>query len=119
MHARKTGSLMRAAACAGAIMAGGSSAHVAAIDCFAAELGLAFQIVDDVLDMESSSTVLGKTAGKDRLNGKPTYPAMFGLERSRALAAACVERAQDALRQSNLCDERLMPIAHWTIARCC
>jgi geranylgeranyl pyrophosphate synthase len=117
MHARKTGSLMRAAACAGAIMAGGNAEQVAAIDRFAAELGLAFQIVDDILDVEGTSGVIGKTAGKDHQAGKPTYPAIFGLPQSRDLASACVERAQQALLECDLLDPRLMSIAQWAVQR--
>jgi len=97
MHARKTGALIRASALAGAIMAGGDASQVDAIGRYAAELGLAFQIIDDILDVEGASTALGKTAGKDAAAGKPTYPALFGLDQSRALAAACVERALQAL----------------------
>ncbi len=87
MHARKTGALIRAAAVAGAIMGGGSDAHVQAINQFALDLGLVFQIVDDILDVEGASDELGKTAGKDAAADKPTYPALFGLDASRALAA--------------------------------
>jgi geranylgeranyl diphosphate synthase type II len=117
MHARKTGSLIRAAAVAGAVMAGGDTCQVAAIDRFAAELGLAFQIVDDILDEEGTSDMLGKTAGKDRAHGKLTYPVTFGLQRSRASAAACAERAQQALRAANLADDRLLQLAQWMITR--
>jgi geranylgeranyl pyrophosphate synthase len=97
MHARKTGALMRAAAAAGAVMAGARDLHLAAIERFASELGLAFQIVDDILDVEGASRDLGKTAGKDAAAGKPTYPALYGLEASRAMAAGCIERALAAL----------------------
>src|SRR6188768_4192573 len=72
MHARKTGALIRASAQTGAILAGGDVTVVAAIDDYARELGLAFQIIDDVLDVEGSSASLGKTAGKDAAAGKPT-----------------------------------------------
>ena len=119
MHARKTGSLVRAAGVAGAIMVGGDSPQIAAIDRFAAELGLAFQIIDDILDEESPSDILGKTAGKDRAQGKLTYPMVLGLERSRALATACVERAHDALQAANLAPGRLMPLAFRMIGRTC
>jgi geranylgeranyl pyrophosphate synthase len=118
IHARKTGSLMRAAAVSGAIMAGGSTAQVAAVDRFAAEMGLAFQIVDDILDVAGTAGVVGKTIGKDRAQHKATYPAMFGVERSRQLAVACVERAEQALLTAGLATELLAPMAHWTIARC-
>jgi geranylgeranyl diphosphate synthase type II len=97
MHARKTGALIRASALAGAIMAGAAAPQLDAIGRYAAELGLAFQIVDDILDVEGASSALGKTAGKDAAAGKPTYPALFGLAASRAMAAACIERALQAL----------------------
>ena len=70
-------------------MAGGSEAQVAAVDRFASEVGLVFQIVDDILDVEGAADQLGKTAGKDAADDKPTYPALFGLE---AVAARCVRR---------------------------
>ena len=84
MHAMKTGALIRASAVAGAIMAGGSEAQVAAVDRFASEVGLVFQIVDDILDVEGAADQLGKTAGKDAADDKPTYPALVGLEQSRS-----------------------------------
>ena len=99
MHARKTGALMRASAAAGAVMAGAGEAHLTAIEHFASELGLAFQIVDDILDVEGASRDLGKTAGKDAAAGKPTYPALYGLEASRGMAAGCVDRALVALAE--------------------
>ena len=79
MHARKTGALIRAAAVAGAVMAGGDGAMETAVDAWASEVGLAFQIVDDVLDVEGAAADIGKTSGKDAAAGKPTYPALFGL----------------------------------------
>ncbi len=116
MHARKTGALIRASAVTGAILAGGSTAVVAAIDDYARELGLAFQIVDDVLDVEESSASLGKTAGKDAAAGKPTYPALYGIAESKRLAAACVARATAALDRERI-GGRLAEIATWTLAR--
>ena len=86
---------------AGAIMAGADADGRRAIDRYATEVGLAFQIVDDILDVEGSAAELGKTAGKDAADGKPTYPALFGLERSRALAAECIgARARRARRRA-------------------
>jgi geranylgeranyl pyrophosphate synthase len=117
MHARKTGAIIRAAAVAGAVMGGASEAIVAAIDRYAAEIGLAFQIVDDVLDVEAGSDALGKTAGKDAAAGKPTYPALFGLPRSRELAAACLERAKAHLASVGLDGSHLAGIADWIVAR--
>jgi geranylgeranyl pyrophosphate synthase len=117
MHARKTGALIRASALSGAIMAGGDEASMAAIDCYAAEIGLAFQIVDDILDVEAASETLGKTAGKDAAAGKPTYPALFGIEQSRAMAAACLDRAEAALADVELSQTHLAGIARWVIDR--
>jgi geranylgeranyl diphosphate synthase type II len=117
MHARKTGALIRAAAVAGAIMGGGSDRAVAAIDAAAADFGLAFQIVDDVLDVEGASKELGKTAGKDAAAGKPTYPSLYGLERSRHMAADCLARAEATLNEAGLLDSRLLEIGRWIVTR--
>jgi geranylgeranyl diphosphate synthase type II len=116
MDARKTGALIRAAACAGAVMAGGSDAAVEIIDRFATELGLAFQIVDDILDVESTPETIGKTPGKDAGAGKPTYPALFGLDTSRRLARECVERARNLLAAAGI-GGRLPEIADWVVGR--
>ena len=122
MHARKTGALIRAAAAAGGVMAGAGDAHLAALEGFASELGLAFQIVDDILDVEGASHDLGKTTGKDAAAGKPTYPALFGLETSRTMAADCVERALAALAEPAAAGlpplaGHLPAIAHWVTGR--
>ena len=117
MHARKTGALIRASALCGAIMAGGDETRLAAIDRYAAEIGLAFQIVDDILDVEAGSDTLGKTAGKDAAAGKPTYPALFGVGPSRAMAAACLGRATAALAEVDLAQTHLAAIARWVVDR--
>ncbi len=116
MHARKTGALIRASAAAGAVMAGATEAQLQAIERFASELGLAFQIVDDILDVEGASHSLGKTAGKDAAAGKPTYPTLFGLEASRRMAADCVGRALGALEAGHL-HGQLPAIATWVTSR--
>jgi geranylgeranyl pyrophosphate synthase len=117
MHARKTGALIRAAATVGAVMAGADERTVGAIDRYATELGLAFQIVDDILDVEGTAADLGKTAGKDAAVAKPTYPALFGLDRSRTLAAECGQRAHAALDSSGFLDTHLAAIADWVVNR--
>ena len=117
MHRRKTGALIRAAANAGAVMGGGSDAHIEAVDGAASELGLAFQIVDDILDVEGASKDLGKTAGKDAAAGKPTYPALYGLDRSKRMAAECLERAQATLESVPLAGSRLLEIGRWIVER--
>jgi geranylgeranyl diphosphate synthase type II len=116
MHARKTGALIRAAAVMGAVTAGADASATAAIDRYARELGLAFQIIDDVLDVEGSDAALGKTAGKDAASGKPTYPSLYGIEQSRRLAAACIERAKAALDAEGI-EGRLGEIAEWSLGR--
>ena len=117
MHARKTGALIRASAVSGAIMGGGTRNQIDGIDRAAAEFGLAFQIVDDILDVEGVATTLGKTAGKDAAAGKPTYPALYGLEASRRMAVECLERAEAALRLATVEDDRLLAIGEWIVNR--
>jgi geranylgeranyl diphosphate synthase, type II len=116
MHARKTGALIHASAVTGAIMAGAGDELVNAIDAYATDVGLAFQIVDDILDVEGDPASLGKSAGKDAAASKPTYPALFGLERSRRLAAECLERAHASLAGARV-GGQLGAIADWVVAR--
>jgi geranylgeranyl diphosphate synthase type II len=117
MHGRKTGALIRAAAVAGAIMGGGSEDAIAAVDEYGRHVGLAFQIVDDILDVEGDTKDIGKTAGKDAKAGKPTYPSTFGLDESRRLAARRHDDAIAALRTAGLHESRLTDIAAWVIKR--
>lgn len=91
IHRAKTGALLRASVRMGAIYAEANDADLAALTEFGEHIGLAFQIVDDILDIEESSESLGKTAGKDIAQQKTTFPAVYGLEESRRMAAA--ERA--------------------------
>jgi len=116
MHARKTGALIRAAAVSGAMIVGADDALVAAVDYYAQEVGLAFQIVDDILDVEGSAADLGKTAGKDAAAGKPSYPALHGIEQSRRLAVDCVARAKATLDAAGL-QGRLTELAEWSLTR--
>ncbi len=117
MHARKTGALIRAAAVAGAIMAGGTDESIGAVEEYGRHLGLAFQIIDDILDVEGDAKGLGKTAGKDAKAGKPTYPSIYGLDASRTLAAERHESALGALETVGLRHSRLADIASWVIKR--
>ena len=95
LHALKTGALLRASVRMGALAAGVDAATMARLDAFADALGLAFQVRDDLLDVEGDSAALGKTAGKDAAQAKATFPALLGLEGSRTrlaeLAAAMTE----------------------------
>jgi geranylgeranyl diphosphate synthase, type II len=116
MHARKTGALLRASAVAGAVMAGAPPEVLAAIAAYGTHVGLAFQIVDDILDVEGASAVLGKTAGKDAAAGKPTYPALYGIDESRRRAETSVDRALEAIAGVNVSGQ-LPAIARWVVAR--
>jgi geranylgeranyl pyrophosphate synthase len=117
MHSKKTGALIRAAATSGAIIAGAAEDAVAAVDRYAGDLGLAFQIIDDILDVEGDAGQLGKTTGKDAADEKPTYPAMFGVDRSRALASECIARAHATLEETRLSNGWLPQIADWILNR--
>jgi geranylgeranyl diphosphate synthase type II len=116
MHARKTGALIQGSALAGAVMAGASPTQQTAISTYSEALGLAFQIVDDILDVEGAAENLGKTVGKDAAAGKPTYPALFGLDESRRLAANSGARALGALTDAGLVGQ-LPAIVRWVIDR--
>ncbi|MGH9254391.1 MAG: polyprenyl synthetase family protein [Vicinamibacterales bacterium] len=117
MHARKTGALIRAAAVAGAVMGGSDDRGVAVIDAAATEFGLAFQIIDDILDVEGAPATLGKTSGKDAAAGKPTYPALHGVDTARRMAVECLGRAEHHLRSADLANSRLMDIGRWIVGR--
>jgi geranylgeranyl pyrophosphate synthase len=117
MHAMKTGALIRAAAVSGAIIGGGSGAQVTAIGAAAREFGLAFQIVDDILDVEGDAASIGKTPGKDAAAGKQTYPALYGVAQSRRMASDCLGRAEAALAGAGLADSWLLGIGRWIVNR--
>jgi len=97
IHRHKTAALIRASLRVGALLAGGDGKAVAAIGEAGSDLGLAFQIVDDILDVEGSLEELGKTAGSDERKQKATYPALHGLEASRRQAKMLIERAKQRL----------------------
>ncbi|SFK28346.1 polyprenyl synthetase family protein [Lysobacter sp. cf310] len=97
LHALKTGALIRAAVRMGALCGGADAAALDALDRYAHALGLAFQVRDDILDVEGSSATLGKTAGKDAAQDKATFPALIGLDGSRARLDALLETMHTAL----------------------
>ncbi|MBD9479762.1 polyprenyl synthetase family protein [Pseudoxanthomonas sp. PXM02] len=97
MHALKTGALIRAAVRMGALAGGADDGTLARLDDFASALGLAFQVRDDILDIEASSAQLGKTAGKDVAQAKSTYPALLGMEGAKAKLAELDARMREAL----------------------
>lgn len=95
IHENKTGKLLTASAVVGGILAGASDQKLAALHRYGHATGLAFQIVDDLLDVEGSAATLGKTAGKDVAQGKLTYPALIGVEQAREEAARLLQVAVD------------------------
>jgi geranylgeranyl diphosphate synthase type II len=117
IHTRKTAALIRVALCAGARLAGASSAAVAAISAAGEKLGLAFQIVDDILDVEGSLAELGKTAGSDERKKKVTYPAHYGIEASRKRAHELREQAKLALAPLGAAAQPIRALADFIVAR--
>jgi geranylgeranyl diphosphate synthase type II len=117
IHRAKTGALLRASVRMGGICAGGTAAQVEALSNYGEHVGLAFQIVDDILDVEQSSEALGKTAGKDAAQGKITFPAVYGLEDSRRMAQAECARAHEALAPFGERAQRLHDIADLIVYR--
>jgi geranylgeranyl diphosphate synthase type II len=117
IHRAKTGALLRASVRMGGICAGANEQQAAALSSYGEHVGLAFQIVDDILDVEESSESLGKTAGKDAAQGKITFPAVYGLENSRRMAHEECERAHEALRLFGERAQRLREIADLIVER--
>jgi len=118
MHIHKTGALIRAAALLGARCGSGLEAgELARVDGFAKSIGLAFQVVDDVLDAESSTATLGKTAGKDAKANKPTYVSAMGLSRARELASELRQQALDAVGDFGPRAQRLRELADFIVLR--
>jgi geranylgeranyl diphosphate synthase, type II len=117
IHRRKTGALLGVSLRLGAIAAGAGEPQLAALSVYGRELGLAFQIVDDVLDVTSTADALGKTAGKDAAAGKSTYPGLYGVEGARALAAGRAGRAVTALRRAGVHAPELEALARFVLTR--
>src|SRR5271156_2934576 len=117
IHRAKTGALLRASLRMGAIYAGATADELAALSEFGERVGLAFQIIDDVLDVEESSEKLGKTAGKDIAQQKITFPAVYGLDRSRQMAEEERLAAHLALRPLDERAKRLRELADFIVHR--
>jgi geranylgeranyl diphosphate synthase type II len=117
IHRAKTGALLRASVRMGAIYAGASDDELTALSEYGEHIGLAFQIVDDVLDIEESSENLGKTAGKDAAQQKITFPVVYGLERSREMAEEERLAAHTALSIFDHRADRLRQIADFVVQR--
>jgi geranylgeranyl diphosphate synthase type II len=117
IHRAKTGALIRVSVVAGGVYAGANADDVARLDRFGRKAGLAFQIVDDVLDMTVDSAQLGKTAGKDQATEKATWPAVYGIEQSEHDAAQLIEEAFAALDPYGPRADGLKSIARYLVQR--
>ena len=117
IHRAKTGALLRASVRMGAIFAGAADGQLRALSAYGEHIGLAFQIVDDILDVEMPSEALGKTAGKDEKQHKITFPAVYGLERSREMAEEERLLAHGALARFDARAERLRELADHIVSR--
>lgn len=117
IHRAKTAALIRASAVSGALTGHAAEDDLARIGQFGERIGWAFQVVDDILDVEQSSAELGKTAGKDARQKKATYPALYGLEASRRMADRLASEALEELQTYGDTAERLRELARFLVTR--
>jgi farnesyl diphosphate synthase len=117
MHSMKTGAMLQASVLLGGIVAGASSTVRNGLEEYAQAVGLAFQVVDDILDVTADTATLGKTAGKDAADNKPTYVSILGMDGSRELLGALNEQAQLALRPLGPAAARLTQLADYIVGR--
>jgi geranylgeranyl diphosphate synthase type II len=117
IHRSKTAALIRASVVAGALAGGAEQPDITRLIGFGENIGWAFQVVDDLLDVEESSAALGKTAGKDQAQHKATYPALFGLDKSRAFAADLESKALAELDGYGERAARLRQVGEFLVAR--
>ncbi len=117
IHSRKTGALITASVQAGAVLGKSTPAQFEALSRYGIQVGLAFQIIDDLLNVEGSAAQLGKAAGSDAARSKATYPALFGLERTRAKAEEAVQEALAALEDFDERAAMLRDLAQYILCR--
>ncbi len=117
IHSRKTGALIRASVLSGAILAGATPDQVRALDTYSTQIGLAFQIVDDILNETGDPATLGKSTQSDRERGKATYPRLFGLDESQYHAELAVQSALESLAEFDQRADPLRWLANYTLLR--
>jgi len=117
MHSMKTGALLAASVLLGGVVTGAGSATRQALEAYAAAIGLAFQVADDILDVTASTATLGKTAGKDAAQHKPTYVSLLGLEAAKTLLSDLRTQAHAALRPLGAGAQRLAQLADFVVER--
>ena len=117
MHALKTGALIEASLICGAVMGGGADPQIELISTYAENIGLAFQVTDDILNVEGDPEVMGKAVGTDSLRHKSTYPSVLGLEKSKAFARDLVNKALHALESFDNKSNPLRAVAEYIVNR--
>jgi geranylgeranyl diphosphate synthase type II len=117
IHRSKTAALIRASVVSAAIAGGAADSDVERLRRFGEQIGWAFQVVDDILDVEESSAALGKTAGKDQAQNKATYPALYGLQRSHAFANELAAKALAEIEPYGARAENLRALAQFLVLR--
>lgn len=117
IHRRKTGALLRASVELGGYLGGGSAEQLDALRRYGVSLGHAFQVVDDLLDVEGDQSITGKPVGSDEKNLKATYPALFGIEKTRQMAKELLKESLDALDSFEESAEPLRAIANYVVTR--
>jgi geranylgeranyl diphosphate synthase type II len=117
IHAHKTGALITASVLSGALMGGGTAKQIESIQGYGQKIGLAFQIADDILDIEGDTQTLGKGVGNDARKGKITYPSVLGLDKSKEIQSAMIKGAVESLESFDDRAEPLRDIALYIIER--
>jgi len=117
IHLAKTGAIIAACVQMGAVAAGCDAAGVAALERYGRSVGLAFQIMDDVLDVTSTTKALGKTTGRDAVLGKSTYPALLGVDGARRRAETLIEDGLQSLAHHKLLTQELSQVANFMVTR--
>ena len=117
LHALKTGALIEASVHAGALLGGGSLDQIEQLEIYARCIGLAFQVKDDVLNVEGDPEIMGKGVGTDEIHKKSTYPSVMGLEKSKSFARQLVNQALQALESFDHRSDSLRAIANYIIER--
>jgi geranylgeranyl pyrophosphate synthase len=117
VHSAKTGALIVGSIRMGALGAGADESGLAALERYGRDIGLAFQIMDDVLDVTSTTIALGKTTGRDAVLGKSTYPALLGVEGARSRARTLIDDGLESLRMHGLLTQELSQVANFMVTR--
>jgi len=117
LHTLKTGAMIEAALVCGAVVAGGSRTQIDAVREYGKAIGLAFQVVDDILNVEGDPAVMGKAAGTDRVHRKNSYPDLWGLEKSKEFAQNLIQMAIQAIADFDAGADALRALAHYVVDR--